>query len=233
MSDNLRIYNNVKQPPETALRTIQAGRLKGKSDINPMWRIKALTEEFGPCGVGWKYEITEKRLEHTPGGEVAAFVDINLYVMLDGEWSDPIPGTGGNMFVIKEQKGMHTSDECFKMALTDALSVACKALGMAADVYWSNDRTKYTNGATPPSDTPKEQPSKQPPKEESQQGMINQGQIKAVWAQAGKLGFEDKEQEVRDIIMAKYQKESVKELTYEQGRELINYLNSFKEGVSA
>ena len=30
------------------------------------------------------------------------------------------------------------------MALTDAISVACKALGVAADIYYANDRTKYT-----------------------------------------------------------------------------------------
>ena len=44
----------------------------------------------------------------------------------------------------KEKQGAYTSDECFKMALTDAISVACKALGFAADVYWDNDKTKYS-----------------------------------------------------------------------------------------
>jgi hypothetical protein len=29
------------------------------------------------------------------------------------------------------------------MALTDAISVACKALGIAADVYWEADKSKY------------------------------------------------------------------------------------------
>ena len=29
------------------------------------------------------------------------------------------------------------------MAYTDAISVACKALGVGADVYWQADRTKY------------------------------------------------------------------------------------------
>ena len=29
------------------------------------------------------------------------------------------------------------------MALTDAISVACKALGFGADVYWQADATKY------------------------------------------------------------------------------------------
>ena len=53
MSDNMRIYNAVRAVPEEAKRAITAGRLKGKTDINPMWRIKALTELFGPCGDGW------------------------------------------------------------------------------------------------------------------------------------------------------------------------------------
>lgn len=42
---------------------------------------------------------------------------------------------------------MHISDECYKMALTDAISVACKALGVAADVYWSSDVTKYSENS--------------------------------------------------------------------------------------
>ena len=141
--DNLTIYNEVRNVPDSAKRRIEAGRLKGKTDINPMWRIKALTEKFGPCGFGWKYVITDKRLEQGANGEVAAFLDIDLFVKADGVWSDAIPGTGGSAFVAKEKNGLYTSDECFKMALTDAISVACKALGFGADVYWDADRSKY------------------------------------------------------------------------------------------
>lgn len=142
--ENLGIYESVRQVPQSAQREIQAGRLKGKTDINPMWRIKALTEQFGPCGIGWKYTITDKRLENGANNEVSAFVDIDLYIKVDGEWSDAIPGTGGSAFVSSERNGLYTSDECFKMALTDAISVACKALGFGADVYWAKDATKYT-----------------------------------------------------------------------------------------
>lgn len=141
--DNLTIYNEVRSVPDSAKRRIEAGRLKGKTDINPMWRIKALTEKFGPCGFGWKYVITDKRLEQGANGEVAAFLDIDLFVKADGVWSDAIPGTGGSAFVAKEKNGPYISDECFKMALTDAISVACKALGFGADVYWEADSSKY------------------------------------------------------------------------------------------
>lgn len=142
--DNLSIYKSLSEVPAEAKREINAGRLKGKTDINPMWRLKALTAQFGPCGIGWKYEITRQWLENGAKGEISAFCNILLYIKLDGEWSAGIPGTGGSAFVASEKNGPYTSDECYKMALTDALSVACKALGVAASVYWDKDPTKYT-----------------------------------------------------------------------------------------
>lgn len=140
---NLEIYDSVREVPETAKRKIQGGRLNGKTDINPMWRIKVLTETFGACGIGWYYKTTKQWTE-VYGDEVAAFVNIELYIKYQGEWSQPIYGTGGSMFAEKESKGIHVSDECFKMATTDAISVACKQLGVGADVYWEKDTSKYT-----------------------------------------------------------------------------------------
>lgn len=139
---NLSVYEKVREVPVEAQKPIQAGRLKGKTDINPMWRIKILTEQFGPCGIGWKYVITRQWLEKGGGNEVAAFVNIDLFIKIDGEWSEPIPGNGGSSFITNEKNGLYTSDECYKMALTDALSVACKALGVGADIYWKDDATK-------------------------------------------------------------------------------------------
>lgn len=141
---NMELYEKVRKCPDNALKPIQAGRLKGKSDINPMWRIKALTENFGACGIGWYYDITKQWIEQGANGEVSAFCNIDLYIKVGDEWSKPIQGTGGSAFIAKERSGLYTSDECYKMALTDALSVACKALGVAADIYWDSDgQTKY------------------------------------------------------------------------------------------
>ena len=152
MSDNMRIYDAVRAVPEEAKRAITAGRIKGKTDINPMWRIKALTEQFGPCGDGWGYTIDRLWIEEGAKGEECAFAMISLwYRREDGTRSEPVIGIGGNMLVANEKNGLYTSDECYKMALTDAISVACKALGFGADVYWSADRTKYT----PPQETQK------------------------------------------------------------------------------
>lgn len=142
--DNMTIYEGHRQPPKEAIKPIQAGRLKGMSDINPMWRIKALTEEFGPCGIGWYYTVDKQWLEPC-GNETIAFVNISLYVKVDGEWSKPIFGNGGSKIIAQERNGSYVSDEAFKMSLTDAIGVACKQLGIAADVYWNNDRTKFSS----------------------------------------------------------------------------------------
>ena len=141
--NNMAIYEKVRSVPQEAKKSIGAGRLKGMTDINPMWRIKMLTEQFGICGIGWYYEVEKQWIEEV-GEERVACVNINLYIKVDGEWSKPIFGTGGSKLSTVERSGVYVSDECYKMATTDAISVACKSLGMGADVYWDKDRTKYS-----------------------------------------------------------------------------------------
>lgn len=193
----LDIYESVRSVPENAKKPIAGGRLNGKTDINPMWRIKKLTETFGPCGIGWRYEITDKRLEKGEKGEIAAFVDIALYYVdtKSGTWSHAVPGTGGSMFVVNEKSGPYTSDECFKMALTDALSVACKALGVGADVYWEKDSSKYDR---PPESTQDATKTSSKPKADKL-AVITEEQRKAL---VGRLQSEEDKARLMDILKA-------------------------------
>jgi len=159
---NLDIYNSLKQPPPDALKTIQGGRLKGKTDINPQWRYKAMTEQFGVCGVGWKYDIVNVWSEPASDGQLFAFAQVNVFILQvtgeRAEWSDAIPGCGGSKLIEKEGQGLHANDEGYKMAVTDALSTAMKMLGVAADIYaglW--DGTKYRDvpiESKPPAQVP-------------------------------------------------------------------------------
>jgi len=151
-TNNLELWDKVSQPPTSALKQIGAGRLKGMTDINPQWRVKALTEAFGQIGFGWTYEIVEKWtqvLEHNY--EIMVFVQINLYTVVDGKKSLPIPGLGGSKLVSKELAGLHNSDEGYKMALTDALSVAMKQLGIGSAIYEGRwDGSKYKESSELP-----------------------------------------------------------------------------------
>ena len=149
--NNLDWYEAGRKVPDNAKRKIPGGRLKGMTDIKPMWRIKKLTEMFGPCGIGWKAPIKRTWGEEGANGEIIVNMEIALIVRdpESGEWSDEIPGIGGNKLVAREKDGLFTNDECYKSAYTDALSVACKMLGIAADVYWDGDKSKYGKDPAP------------------------------------------------------------------------------------
>lgn len=141
--DNLRYYNQGREVPQEARKNITAGRLKGMTDVNPMWRIKKLTEMFGACGTGWYYTTPEYQFIPGDGGAVACIAQTSIIYRDENGWSQPVTGVGGAMYVAVESKCLYTDDEAPKKALTDALSVACKALGIGADVYFEKDRTKY------------------------------------------------------------------------------------------
>jgi hypothetical protein len=144
MSDNLEYWKALKTPPDWAKKEIKGGRISGMTDINPQWRLLAMTEKFGPVGVGWKYEVVKLWTEPGCNDQVCAFSQVNVFFKHDDKWSDAIPGIGGSMLTTKEKNGLYTSDEAYKMATTDALSVAFKALGVGAEVYSGFiDSSKY------------------------------------------------------------------------------------------
>lgn len=143
---SLDTYNKLKHPPQDAIKPITGGRLKGKYNIDPQWRYEIMTEVFGVIGIGWKYTIDNKWTEQGSDGQVAAFADISVYIYNKDRWSEPIPANGGSMFIEKERSGLHTNDECYKMAITDALGNAMKMLGVGADVFRGVFDNKYEKG---------------------------------------------------------------------------------------
>lgn len=205
---NLRFYEAGRSVPSEAQKQFDNGKFKG-TDINPMWRIKKLTELFGPAGIGWYTEILSERSEKLLDDSVIAIVDLNLYVKVDGEWSKPIYGTGGNQLVSSTKRGVIASDEGYKMAYTDALSVACKALGIGADVYFEKDTTKYTQPQKSPQSADKPAP-----------GMATQEQIQ--WLS------ENASDEQCQYMTEKYGL-SLEKLTFKQAEKFIDQL----KGASA
>lgn len=156
MTDKKTTYDSIFDkslavPPSWALKVIQAGRLRGKSDINPQWRIEAMTEKYGTCGIGWYFRNVRHTFFEGSAGEIFVFAEVEVFIKNGEEWSMPIPGTGGSMVVQKEKSGLYNQDEGVKMAYTDALSVALKFLGVASAVYAGQidgvkgEQTKYTS----------------------------------------------------------------------------------------
>ena len=153
-------YTALARVPENALKPIDGGNLKGKTEINPQWRIEALTEQYGLCGIGWRFEIADVQVMPVADGQILLYMRINLYVKDGDKWSEPIPGYGGDFIVEKNKRGLCANDEAYKMCLTDALSNAAKCVGVAADIYRGLYDTKYSRSAQQPQ-YPAPQPAQQ------------------------------------------------------------------------
>jgi len=189
-----------------------------------------MTEQFGICGVGWKYEIVRVWNEPVADGQVFAFAEINLYIMTkDGDedvWSDAIPATGGSMLVSKESGGLHASDEGYKMAITDAIGTAMKMLGVAADIYaglW--DGAKYRDAVD--SQVEVKVAVASPPIEQKSDG-ITPPQTKKIHATAKEKQFFV--EEARAYMQETFNKSSTKELTKDEASTMIEFLNEIKPG---
>jgi len=144
---NLRIWDQFCRTPADATKQFNKGGWSG-TDINPAYRLKCLTELFGPQGTGWGWTIHERWREAWPsrvkvGGQwedysaECAFVCLSLwYFDEDGVRHECSPQIGGTECDL-------APDEVWKMSITDAIGKCCLALGIAADVYLGQFDSKY------------------------------------------------------------------------------------------
>lgn len=196
-------YENLSKPPADAIKKIDAGKLKGMSDINPQWRYEALTKEFGLCGIGWKFEIVNTHTEPIPATqELMIFAQVNLYVKEGDTWSEPIPGFGGDRLIIKDKNGVHGNDEAFKMAITDAIGTAAKMIGVAADVYRGRMDSKYSRKEEEPVQS---------------RTLTIKDYLKTVAEKAKQQHLAN--DEIREIMRSRYKKEEPSKLTLAEAKD--------------
>ena len=146
---SIELFRAQARPPESAIRPIEAGRLKRFSDINPQWRIEALTETYGLYGVGWFVQIKDTNTVDLPETQEKMLVlTLELYVRDwsipdEYKWFGPALGIGGDYLIVRDKNGVHGNDEAYAMAMTDALGKAAKLFGIANDIYRGKFDSKY------------------------------------------------------------------------------------------
>ena len=86
--EKLETYEKLRTVPTEAQKQFNNGKFSG-TDINPMWRIKKMTEVLGMCGIGWYVEVVNREIIKADNGEQSAFVSVKLYIKDEksGEWS--------------------------------------------------------------------------------------------------------------------------------------------------
>lgn len=133
---NMQIWSQVCETDPAFTKSFTRGTFKG-TDVNPAWRMKRLTEVFGPAGTGWGYDIKERWVDNWPGMQAACcYVRLSLWYVLDGERRETPEQIGGTVVDF-------APDECWKMSITDAVGKCAMSIGLAADIYLGLFDTKY------------------------------------------------------------------------------------------
>jgi hypothetical protein len=131
MADNMQIWDALaKTDPKHTKPFARAGGFKGTA-IKPIWIIRQLTEQFGPCGVGWG--INTPVFQVVPAdGEILVYCTVSVW---HGEPTNILHGVGGDKVQAKRSSGSFCDDEAFKKAFTDAVNNAFKFVGVGADIH--------------------------------------------------------------------------------------------------
>lgn len=139
-ADNLKVWDKVKYTNPAYTKDFQVpGGFRGTS-IVPMLRIQMATEFFGPCGLGWGYEILSHEF-------VSGFyhVHIRLWYKLDGE-KGIVDAVASTVYEQKRANGPFFDEDAPKKALTDAIGNALTKLGFNADIHMGKfDDKHYLN----------------------------------------------------------------------------------------
>lgn len=140
--ENTELWDKLgKTDPAHTKGFTRGGGFKGTA-IKPMFSYRRMTEEFGPCGIGWG--VGEPSFQVVPAGdEILVFCTVSVW---HGKPEQAVFGVGGDKVVVKQSNGLRSDDEAFKKAFTDAVTNGLKLIGVGADVHMGMfDDSKYVN----------------------------------------------------------------------------------------
>lgn len=140
MTDNLALWDSLKKTDPAHTKPFnRAGGFKGTA-VKPIYVIKKLTEQLGPCGIGWGMGKPDFQVVPCES-EVLVFCTVECW---HGSRDNVLYGVGGDKVQAKRSSGAFCDDEAFKKAFTDAVNNAFKFIGVSADVHMGQfDDDKY------------------------------------------------------------------------------------------
>lgn len=137
---NMEIWDQVKKTDLKWTKESSGGA--GLTSINGMYCTMRATELFGPCGLGWGYEVLEERIDdgvqqkHQSGDYVTKThtIKIKLWYKV-GEDRGEIVHFGHTPYIMRSKHGAYQDDEAPKKSLTDAIKKCLSMIGVGADIH--------------------------------------------------------------------------------------------------
>lgn len=140
---NKALWQRVCVTDPAAVKPITGKQYNGNSP-KPYWIVERLTDEFGPCGIGWGFQIISERFERFSDTDSLHVAVVRLWYVMDGK--------RGELEQIGQTKGSYLSnagkfivdEDAPKKSVTDALVKCASYLGFAGDIFSGRwDDSKY------------------------------------------------------------------------------------------
>lgn len=137
---NLKLWEAVQATDPNYTKQYKGDGGFSGTAINATWLVKQATEQWGPVGTGWGYEILEDRFDQGgPLNDTGALAQVHtiklrLWYMVDGERRH-VDHYGHTKYVFTNKYGIQTDFEAPKKSLTDALKKCLSLLGFGSDIH--------------------------------------------------------------------------------------------------
>ena len=182
MTSNMALWDSVEKTPVEQTKPITGKQYRGNSP-KPHFLVKRATEAFGPCGIGWGFNIVEEKIVdgqvYKDGtAERMHYAKVRVWYMQGGQKGE-VEHVGGTIFSGKRRNGDgYTDDDAPKKSVTDALVKALSMIGFAGDIFLGRyDDSKYmdelqqeareakkaANESNPPANTQSRPKQQRPP----------------------------------------------------------------------
>lgn len=145
--DNKALWSRVCVTDPKAVKAITGKQYQGNSP-KPYWVVERLTEEFGPCGIGWGFTILNERMERLTEAEILHVAVVRFWYVLDGQRGE-LEQIGQTKAVYeKKTGGLMVDEDAPKKSVTDALIKCASYIGFAGDIFAGRwDDSKYVESA--------------------------------------------------------------------------------------
>lgn len=145
--ENKTLWDRVCVTDPKAVKAITGKPYQGNSP-KPYWIVERLTEEFGPCGIGWGFSIINERMERLTDTEILHVAVVRFWYVLD-EKRGELEQIGQTKAVYAKKSGDLVVDEdAPKKSVTDALVKCASYIGFAGDIFAGRwDDSKYVEWA--------------------------------------------------------------------------------------
>lgn len=131
MSDNMKIWDAVSKTDPKHTKKVTFGRKFTAIDAH--YQVMKATEQFGPVGEGWGYNVEHGSIK-VDDDTMLAYSDVWLWQVNIKHTFGPFRGMSELRWLDKNGVVKHDTD-AFKKAMTDALTKGLSHLGFSADVF--------------------------------------------------------------------------------------------------